>query len=199
MNSAEPGLVPVPTAVADVHQLPADQERAPGAGIPCLHHAHFRSGRLGRRGGTGWGSVVSDLPRKSRVARHAVVAGVSLLATVSHHGNRLHRNLDSSSRLRFPLSYRSYFMIRLAYGSVEPATLVASLWLFGITIGVATAQPSGVLLWTALVLFTFAIVNILLARARLVTAAGKVRRRDPDRPVAGHVRVCHLRLGIESH
>jgi hypothetical protein len=108
-------------------------------------------------------------------------------------------NLDSSSRLRFPLSYRSYFMIRLAYGSVEPATLVASLWLFGITIGVATAQPSGVLLWTALVLFTFAIVNILLARARLVTAAGKVRRRDPDRPVAGHVRVCHLRLGIESH
>ncbi len=72
-------------------------------------------------------------------------------------------NVESASLLRFPLSYRSYFLIRLAYGSLDPATTVASLWLLGITIGIGIAKPR-VLPWAALVLLTFAIVNILLAR-----------------------------------
>jgi ABC-2 type transport system permease protein len=73
------------------------------------------------------------------------------------------RNLESASLLRFPLSYRAYFLIRLAYGSLDPATTVASLWLIGITIGIAAAQPR-LLPWAAVVLLTFAIVNLLLAR-----------------------------------
>jgi ABC-2 type transport system permease protein len=73
------------------------------------------------------------------------------------------RNLESASLLRFPLSYRSYFLIRLAYGALDPATIVASLWLFGITVGIAAAKLS-LLPWAALVLFTFAMVNVLLAR-----------------------------------
>ncbi len=72
-------------------------------------------------------------------------------------------NVESSSLLRFPLSYRSYFLIRLAYGSLDPATTVASLWLLGIDIGIGVARPS-VLPWATVVLLTFAIVNILLAR-----------------------------------
>jgi ABC-2 type transport system permease protein len=72
-------------------------------------------------------------------------------------------NLDSSSLLRFPLSYRSYFLIRLADGSLDPATTVASLCLLGITLGIGAAEP-GLLPWTTLVLLMFAMVNLLLAR-----------------------------------
>src|SRR5713101_7361126 len=72
-------------------------------------------------------------------------------------------NVDSSTLLRFPLSYPSYLLIRLAYGSLDPATTVASLWLLGITIGIGAARPR-LLPWAAVVLVTFAMVNILLAR-----------------------------------
>ena len=51
------------------------------------------------------------------------------------------QNLESASLLRFPLSYRSYFLIRLAYGSLDPATTVAVLWLLGIAIGIGVAKP----------------------------------------------------------
>ena len=73
------------------------------------------------------------------------------------------QNLDSASLLRFPLSYRTYFLIRLVYGSLDPATTVSSLWLLGIVMGVGAARPR-LLPWTAIVLFTFAVVNLLLAR-----------------------------------
>ena len=51
------------------------------------------------------------------------------------------KNHESANLLRFPLSYRAYFLIRLAYGSLDPATTVASLWLLGIAIGIGAAQP----------------------------------------------------------
>jgi len=72
-------------------------------------------------------------------------------------------NLDSSSFLRFPLSYRSYFLVQLAYGSFDPATAIGSLWLAGIALGIAYAEPS-LLPWTVVVLAAFAVSNILLAR-----------------------------------
>ena len=72
-------------------------------------------------------------------------------------------NLDSSNLLRFPLSYRSYFLIRLAYGSFDPATALGSLWLLGIMLGIGIADPD-LFFWAALVLLTFAICNMLLAR-----------------------------------
>jgi ABC-2 type transport system permease protein len=73
------------------------------------------------------------------------------------------QNVESANLLRFPLSYRSYFLIRLAYGSLDPATTVAGLWLLGIDIGIGIARPS-VIPWATIVLLTFAIVNIVLAR-----------------------------------
>ena len=73
------------------------------------------------------------------------------------------QNPDSVSLLRFPLSYQSYFLSRLAYGFLDPATAVSGLWLLGIVFGVGAARPS-LLPWTAIVLFTFAVVNFLLAR-----------------------------------
>ncbi len=73
------------------------------------------------------------------------------------------QNVESSNLLRFPLSYRSYFLIRLAYGSLDPATAVAGVWLLGIDIGIGVARPV-LLPWATIVLLTFALVNLVLAR-----------------------------------
>src|SRR5271168_5136674 len=69
-------------------------------------------------------------------------------------------NPDSSDLLRFPLSYRSYFLVRLAYGAFDPATALGSLWSFGILLGVGFAKPA-LLPWTLLVLLMFAAFNLL--------------------------------------
>jgi len=72
-------------------------------------------------------------------------------------------NLDSSNLLRFPLTFPSYFLIRIAYGSLDPSTAMGSLWLLGMSIGIACASPP-LFLVAAPVLLLFAIFNILLAR-----------------------------------
>ena len=69
-------------------------------------------------------------------------------------------NSDSSDLLRFPLSYRSYFMVRLAYGAFDPATAISCLWSFGILLGVGFAKPA-LLPWALLVLLAFAAFNLL--------------------------------------
>jgi ABC-2 type transport system permease protein len=69
-------------------------------------------------------------------------------------------NPDSSDLLRFPLSYRSYFLVRLAYGAFDPATALGSLWSFGILVGVGYAKPA-LLPWTLLVLLAFAVFNFV--------------------------------------
>ena len=70
-------------------------------------------------------------------------------------------NPDSSDLLRFPLTYRSYFLIRLAYGFFDPASALG-------TVGVARdsarhhcARPL-LFPWALLVLLTFALFNLVL-------------------------------------
>jgi ABC-2 type transport system permease protein len=70
-------------------------------------------------------------------------------------------NPDSSDLLRFPLTYQSYFLIRLAYGFCDPASALGSLGLFGVLLGVSVARPV-LFPWTLLVLLTFAIFNLVL-------------------------------------
>jgi ABC-2 type transport system permease protein len=72
----------------------------------------------------------------------------------------LTNNPDSSDLLRFPLSYGSYFLVRLAYGACDPATFLGSLWTFGILVGVSFAKPA-ILPWTLLVLLAFVAFNLL--------------------------------------
>ncbi|MGH9528859.1 MAG: hypothetical protein ACRD2S_02965 [Terriglobales bacterium] len=72
-------------------------------------------------------------------------------------------NLDSSNLLRFPLSYLAYFLVRVFYGSMVPATFLSATWLLGIAIGIGFAKLS-LLPWTILVLAAFAVVNILLSQ-----------------------------------
>src|SRR4029077_3063205 len=69
-------------------------------------------------------------------------------------------NPDSSDLLRFPLSYRSYFLVRLTYGSFDPATALGGLWSFGILLGVGFTNPA-LLPWALLVLLTFVAFNLL--------------------------------------
>ena len=45
-------------------------------------------------------------------------------------------SFDSTNFLRFPIRYRSYFLIRMAYGALDPTTLIGTLWLIGIAAGV---------------------------------------------------------------
>jgi ABC-2 type transport system permease protein len=75
-------------------------------------------------------------------------------------------SFDSSNLLRFPLSYRSYFIVRLVYGSLDPATAIGSLWLLGMFIGISVAEPSMVVP-AALVLVVFGAANLLLGRTIL--------------------------------
>ncbi|HEY6339299.1 MAG TPA: hypothetical protein VIW68_12470 [Candidatus Sulfotelmatobacter sp.] len=69
-------------------------------------------------------------------------------------------NPDSSDLLRFPLAYRAYFLIRVAYGSFDPATAMGCLWLSGMLVGIAVASPV-LLAWAAVVALLFAGFNLL--------------------------------------
>ncbi len=70
-------------------------------------------------------------------------------------------NPDSSDLLRFPLSYRSFFVVRLAYGFFDPASALGTLALLGVLIGVTAARPL-LFPWALLVLLTFGLFNLVL-------------------------------------
>src|ERR1017187_9109270 len=70
-------------------------------------------------------------------------------------------NPDSGELLRFPLSYRSYFLIRLAYGYFDPASALGCVGLLGILLGVTVARPL-LFPWTLLVLLIYALFNLIL-------------------------------------
>jgi ABC-2 type transport system permease protein len=70
-------------------------------------------------------------------------------------------NPDSAELLRFPLTYRLYVLIRLAYGFFDPASALGALGLLGILLGVSFARPL-LFPWALLVLLTFALFNLVL-------------------------------------
>jgi ABC-2 type transport system permease protein len=72
-------------------------------------------------------------------------------------------NIDSSNLLRFPLTFRSYFFVRIIFGSLEPATVVGVIWTLGIACGVIAAQARLVLV-TVPVILAFMALNVLLGR-----------------------------------
>ena len=69
-------------------------------------------------------------------------------------------NPDSTDLLRFPLNYRSYFLVRLAYGAFDPTTALGILWSLGILLGITYAKPA-LLPWALLVLLVFAAFNLI--------------------------------------
>lgn len=94
-------------------------------------------------------------------------------------------NVDSSNLLRFPLSFPSYFLIRIAYGSLDPATAVGSLWLLGMALGIGVARPA--YFPVALAIFIlFAVFNILLGQM-IFTWAERWLARRRSREILGVV------------
>ena len=73
------------------------------------------------------------------------------------------QGLDAEGLPRFPLSYPAYFFVRMLYGSLDIISAVALLCLVGIWAGIGAADPA-LLPWTAVLLFAFGLMNILLAR-----------------------------------
>jgi ABC-2 type transport system permease protein len=70
-------------------------------------------------------------------------------------------NPDSSELLRFPLAYRSYFLIRLAYGFFDPASALGTVFVIGVLLGITFASPL-LFPWALLVLLTFIVFNLVL-------------------------------------
>lgn len=70
-------------------------------------------------------------------------------------------NPDSSELLRFPLTYRSYFLVRLAYGFFDPASALGTVVVFGVLLGTGVARPL-LFPWAALVLLMFVAFNLVL-------------------------------------
>ena len=73
---------------------------------------------------------------------------------------------DPSTLLRFPLTYRTYFLLRLFYGALEPVALVGVLGLIGATLGVTLAAPQ-LLAWCAVAMATIVLLNVLLTQLLL--------------------------------
>jgi len=72
-------------------------------------------------------------------------------------------SFDLSSLVRFPLRYRDYLLIRLSFGLMDPPTLAGIACLIATSLGIAIANP-GLLPWSALALFIYAVCNILFSR-----------------------------------
>jgi len=70
---------------------------------------------------------------------------------------------DSTDLLRFPLSYRSYFLVRLTYGVFDPASALGILWSLGIVLGTAYTKPV-LLPWAALVVLAFLVFNLVFSQ-----------------------------------
>ena len=73
---------------------------------------------------------------------------------------------DISSLLRFPLSFRSFYLLSLAFGLVDVPAILGGICCFAIWLGITMARPS-LSLWSVLVLAVYAVFNILLGRAVL--------------------------------
>ncbi len=71
--------------------------------------------------------------------------------------------VDTTALVRFPLSYRSYYLIQLVEGLIGPTALIPCLWLAGITVGLAFGNPM-MLPAGIVVLLLFGLVNLLLSR-----------------------------------
>lgn len=72
-------------------------------------------------------------------------------------------HVDASTLHRFPLSYPGYVVVRVAFGSLDAATLVGGLCMAGFVIGTGAAAP--LLLPVAVLLgLGFALFNVVLAQ-----------------------------------
>jgi ABC-2 type transport system permease protein len=77
------------------------------------------------------------------------------------------QQFDLKDLLRFPLSFRSFFLLHAIFGLIDSTTLLGSLGSFGIWAGATIANP-GISAWVAAALIVFGVFNVLLSRATFV-------------------------------
>lgn len=86
------------------------------------------------------------------------------------------QNIDTSALLRFPLTYKTYFLVRLAMGTLDIATALGLFWSIGLGIGISAAAPR-LIPWAIVAVVMFVVFNILLARGIFVWIEHWLSRR----------------------
>jgi len=86
------------------------------------------------------------------------------------------QNIDTSAFLRFPLTYRTYFLVRLVMGTLDIATALGVCWSIGVLVGVGVAVPQ-LIPWAVLAVVAFIAFNVLLARMTFVWIEHWLSRR----------------------
>jgi len=120
--------------------------------------AIFGFGGFATIAGLSWFCVSQDKPDRLGIPLWAIFLFWQFFPVMA---TAFTNNPDSSELLRFPLTYRAYFLVRLAYGYFDPASALGSVGLLGVLIGVSFARPV-LLPWTLIVLLTFALFNLVL-------------------------------------
>jgi len=93
------------------------------------------------------------------------------------------QNVDTSALLRFPLTYRTYFFVRLVFGALDIATALGLCWSLGLLVGVSVATPR-LIPWALLAVLGFIVFNLLLSRTVFVWIEHWLSRRR-SREVVG--------------
>ncbi len=83
---------------------------------------------------------------------------------------------DSSSLLRFPLSYRTYFFVRMVFGTLDIATALGFCWVLGLLGGICAGAPR-LIPWAVIAVLTFILFNLLVARLTFVWIEHWLSRR----------------------
>lgn len=77
------------------------------------------------------------------------------------------QQFDLKDLLRFPLGFKSFFLLHAIFGLIDATTLLGGLGSFGIWAGITVADPR-LSAWAAAALVVFGIFNVLLSRAVFV-------------------------------
>jgi ABC-2 type transport system permease protein len=105
------------------------------------------------------------------------------------------QGFDTSSLLRYPMRLATFGAIWITSGALEPATVVCTVWLFGIAVGIGiTSVP--LLPWALVVLLLFAFANLLLSRLVMAWLDRLLARRR-TREIVGVLLVV-FSLGIQA-
>lgn len=75
----------------------------------------------------------------------------------------LTQSMDVSSLLRFPLSYPSFFVIRMIYGALDIPTALGMCWSLGLFVGICVGNIR-LLPWAVCAVGAMVVLNLLLSR-----------------------------------
>jgi ABC-2 type transport system permease protein len=78
-------------------------------------------------------------------------------------GSAFSAPFEFGSLLRFPMRFSTFYVLNLAFGLLDPVSLVCILWLVGVLVGIGLANAT-LLTWAIPALLLFGAMNVLLSR-----------------------------------